>query len=157
MSAFRTPVIAPLGTLSVDDSALNPVLTEAVDVNGKRYIYLAGVASCIAGSWVAYDEAGVTAGLDTDVATSIVSNVAVAQAAVVAGKYGWFGIDGVFSAGVLVSFADNAKVFATSTVFMVDDTSVAGSQIVAAVGRGAEASGLALIEIHRPFCGINVA
>jgi hypothetical protein len=138
-------------------TALNPVGSERLFSDGNTYRYLKGVASCIAGSWVAYDEAGVTVGLDTDVAGSIVSAVAISSGAIIANTYGWFGVNGVFSAGVLTSFADNAKVFATSTVFMVDDTSVAGSQIVPAVGRGAESSSLALVEIHYPFCGINVA
>jgi hypothetical protein len=154
---FVGPVATAGRTGEVHTTQKNPLLTEAVGTDGKRYIYLQGVASCIAGSWVAYDEAGVTVGLDTDVAASIVSPVAIATAAIVANTYGWFGIEGTFSAGVLTSFADGAKVFATSTVFMVDDTSVAGSQIVPAVGRGAESGGLAQVEIHRPFCGINVA
>lgn len=140
----------------IDDSALNPLGCERLASDGNTYKYLKGVASVIAGSWVAYDEAFVTAGLDTDVATSIVSSVGVFAAAVVANKFGWACIDGSIAAGA-GTVADNGKVFATSTVFICDDASVAGSQIVPAVWRSADSGGLATVEIHRPFCGINVA
>lgn len=141
----------------VHDTALNPLGAERKASDGNTYRYMKGVASCILGSWVAYDELNVTVGLDTDVATSIVSAVAVSTAAIVANKFGWFGIDGFFPAGAVAATADNAKVFATATVFICDDLSVAGSQIVPAVWRSAESGGLATVEIHRPFCGINVA
>lgn len=140
----------------VHDTAQNTLGAERLFSDGNTYIYLKGVASAIAGSWVAYDEAFVTVGLDTDVATSVVSSVAISSGAIVANKFGWFGIDGSFSAGA-GTVADNGKVFATSTVFICDDLSVAGSQIVPAVWRSADSSSLATVEIHRPFCGINVA
>jgi hypothetical protein len=145
----------------VHDSQQNPLGMEAWfydTINNvlKKYIYLAGVASTIAGSWISYDENGATTGLDTDVAASLVGPVAIATAAVVASKYGWYGRDGAFSAGA-ATVADNAKVFPTSTVFICDDTSVAGSQIVPAIWRSADSAGLATVEIHDPFVGINVA
>jgi len=156
MAYFRTPVVASLGTASLDATALNRVGTVAIDTDGNEWIYLLGVASVIAGSWVAYDELFATLGLDTDVAASITSPVAVAGAACVAALYGWFGIKGKFSAAA-ATVADNGKVFATSTVFVCDDASVAGSQIVPAMWRSADASSLATVQIDHPFCGINVA
>lgn len=141
----------------IHDTAQNTLLAKRLFSDGNTYIYLKGVASAIAGSWVAYDELAVTAGLDTDVAATIVSAVAIASGAIVANKFGWFGVDGSFSAGAAATVADNAKVFATSTVFICDDASVAGSQIVPAVWRSVDTTGLATVEIHFPYCGINVA
>lgn len=142
----------------IDDTARNPLGMERTADNGYTYKYLKGVASTITGSWVSFEIEGfTTVGLDTDVATSIVSCVAVATAAVVANKFGWYGIDGIFAAGAVTSTADNAKVFPTTTVFICDDASVAGSQVWPAVWRSAEAAGLANVEIHRPMCGVNVA
>ena len=144
------------GPGEIHGAALNQVGLERRGSDGCTYKYLQGVAATTAGSWVAYDELGVTAGLDTDVATTIVSAIAVATAATGANTWGWYGIDGVFAARS-AAVADNAKVFATATVFVCDDVSVAGSQIVPAVWRSVDAGGLATVEIHRPFCGINVA
>jgi hypothetical protein len=155
--AIGTPIAVAGLPGEVHTTRKNTVGTEAtflVDGRYKTYIYLPGVASCIAGSWVTYDEAGVTVGLVTPVTG--LHAVAIATAATVAGTFGWFGVDGVFTARALAAFADNAKVFPTATVFVVDDTSVAGSQIVPAVGRSVEAAGLAQVEVHHPFVGVNI-
>lgn len=47
-------------TSVVDTSAKTTVLTRAFDSAGNEYIYLKGVASTIVGSWVTYDETGLT-------------------------------------------------------------------------------------------------
>lgn len=134
------------------------LMTRKRDVAGNEYIYLQGVASCVAGSWVAYDELGVTTLLDTDVAASLVAPVAVAQAAVDATtEYGWFMIFGKCSANVEASFADNSKIFAVATAGSADDSGTAGNQIVGAYGRSAIASGQATVQLVYPVCGVNVA
>jgi hypothetical protein len=137
----------------VHDTAKNALGKTATGTDGQDYIYLQGVASTIAGSWVAYDELGITTGVDSDVAASIVSSVAVATAAVVANKYGWYGVKGAFSAGA-GTVADNAKVYATSTVFICDDAAVTGNQVHGAVWRSADASNLATVQIDYPFIGV---
>jgi hypothetical protein len=157
MAYFVGQPIVKGAITDVHDSELNKLGTEAKDNLGNTYIYLKGVASVIAGSWVVYDEAFLTTGLDTDVAATLTPNmVAVAMAAIVANKYGWFLIDGSGSAGA-GTVADNARVFPTATVFICDDTGTAGQQIVPAVWRSADSSSLATVEIHRPSIGINVA
>src|SRR5262245_33496801 len=77
---------------AVHDSPLNPLGMRAFDKNGGEYLYLKGVASCVQGAWVAIDVGadGAVIGLDTDVAGTLKSRVAVAMAAIVANKYGWF-------------------------------------------------------------------
>jgi hypothetical protein len=143
-------------TDDIHDSALNALGTRAKDAAGNEYIYLQGVANVIAGSWVSYDEAFQAAGLDTDVATSVLGFVAIAQAAVGANQFGWFLIDGSCPAGA-GTVADNAKVFPTATVFICDDTGTAGLQIVGAVWRSADNAGLATVQVRYPFVGVNVA
>lgn len=137
----------------VYDTAVTPVGTIARTADGKEYIFLSGVAAVIAGSWVTYDEAFAILGLDSDVAASLVGPVAVASAAIVAGKYGWFQIGGSVSAGAL-TVADNGKVYATSTVFMCDDAAVTGNQVHGAIWRSADSASLATCQLNRPFIGV---
>ena len=135
----------------------NPLLAERLFSNGHTYIYLKGVASTIAGSWVAYDEAGVTTGLDSDVTASINSPVAIATAAVDATtKFGWYGVQGSFPAGA-GTVADNGKVYATATVFICDDAAVTGNQVHGAQWRSTDSAGLATAQIDHPFIGVTDA
>ena len=116
-------------------------------VDDKEYIYLQGVASLVAEDWVFYD--------DTYVATRTVANslgpVAIAMAAVVASKFGWFGIWGTF-AGDVATGADNAKVWVTATAGRVDNTDVATDIVLNAIQRSATVANSATFEIRYPFC-----
>ncbi len=136
----------------IHDSAVNALGTTAKDAAGNEYIFLLGVAAVIAGSWVSYDELFATIGVDSDVAASIVGPVAVAQAAVVAGKYGFFMIKGTTSAGA-GTVADNGKVYATATVFICDDAAVTGNQVMGAIWRSADTAGLATVQLNYPHIG----
>jgi len=80
-------------TSNVDSTALNPVGTVSFDADGNEYIYKLGVVGVVAGSWVTMGGASVSAAvaLLTQTATG---PVAVAMAAVVADKYGWFQVRG---------------------------------------------------------------
>ena len=150
--AYAGAVVSEL--TRVDDAALNPLGTRRIDPNGNEFVYLQGVADVIAGSWVSYDEAFLATGLDTDEAASLVGPVAVAQAAVVANKFGWFQIFGSCQAGS-GDVADNAKVYATGTVFICDDAAVVGAQVIGAVWRSADASNLATVQLSYPFVGFT--
>lgn len=90
MANLVTPVIAPLGTSSVDDSALNPVGTIAFDKDGNEYVYGLGVASTVAGNWVTFGPDYAT----TRLVSASTGKVGIAMAAIVAGKYGWYQIKG---------------------------------------------------------------
>lgn len=143
-------ILATVGELTdVDTAARNTVGSRAFDQNGNEYIYLKGVASTVAGSWVTYDELFLT--------TLLVANglgaVAIALAAVVAGNWGWYGIFGAHNGLCLASYADNAKVWATSTAGSVDDADVAVDLITNAVGRSARntTTGMALFQLNYPF------
>lgn len=126
--------------------------TRVKDKQGNEFIYLKGVTSTAAGSWVSFDEAHVS----TLLAANAVGRVAVAQAAVDANtKYGWYQIYGKASGKVLALFADNGKIFATATAGSVDDAVVSGDLVVGAIGRsaidGGAATGQAYVELSYPF------
>ena len=141
---------------SIHTALQNTILTRAFDINGNEYIYLKGVASTIAGSWVTFDELGATALMDTDTAASVLGQVAIASGAIVADRWGWYLIAGSASAGAL-TVVDNTKVFASATAGSCDDTGTAGLQVMNAQWRSADASSLATVQIFYPFVGVNVA
>jgi hypothetical protein len=131
------------------------LLTRKRDVAGNEYIYLQGVGSTAAGSWVTYDEAGVTALLDSDNTNG--SPVAVAQAAVDATtEYGWYMIFGSCSAAA-GDVADNGRVFASATAGTCDDAAIADEQVIGAVWRSVETSALATVQLSYPFVGVDEA
>ena len=134
-------------TDTVDDTAQVPLGTRAFDKDGNEYIYLQGVASTAANSWVSFDEDHVT----TLLAADAKGRVAIAMAATVANKYGWYQIYGKATGKVLTGFADNGLVYATSTGGSVDDAVVSGDLVVGAIGRSAISSGTATMELNYPF------
>lgn len=150
----------------VHTEAKNPVGMEVSGFDASGYWavwkYLPGCASVVEGSWVSYDEVGATALLDSDTAQSIVSQVAVATAAVDATtEYGWFQIVGRANALCLSATADNGKLFATATGGSAEDAAVTGNQIHSAFARAASPSatggGLTICQIDRPYVGVTDA
>lgn len=101
--------------------------------NGSEYIFLKGVASCVAGSWVTYDEEFDT----TLLVTAAKGPVAVAMAAIVADKYGWFCIFGGVKACIAASSADNAVIGFETTSGYAGDGATGGDIIYNAVSRSA--------------------
>lgn len=134
-------------TSLIDTTAQHKLGTRAFDVDGNEYIYLLGVASTAAGSWVTFDEAHVT----TLATTGAQGRVGVAMAAIVASSYGWYQIYGKNTIALaLTGFLDNAFVYLTSTAGSVDDTVVAVSKVVGAFGRGAVSGGVITVELNYP-------
>jgi len=147
MTYLTNPVV-PAGELtSVDTVAKYPMLTQAKGSDGNTYIYLTGVASTAAGSFVTYDELGITSLL----AANAIGPVAIAVAATVASTYGWYCIEGSVQGLVAASFADNGLVYATATAGTADDAVVAGDRVKNALGRSAISDGKALIQVWNPF------
>ena len=140
-------LIAPL--TNVDTYKVHNLGDRYRDENGAEFIYLTGVASTVVGSWVTFDEAHLT--------TLAVANgqgrVAIAMAAITADKYGWYQIYGSASGLAKTAFADNGKVYLTSTAGSVDDTDVSGDAVIGAVGRSAvnETTLLATFELNYPM------
>ncbi len=152
--------VAIVGSLTdVHASALNPVGTrcqgtDAAGLGPAEYIYMQGVASCLRGSWVFFDELWIPT---LTVANSL-GAVAIAQAAIAATtSFGWYAIYGSHQGLCLASYADNAKVWVTATPGSIDDADVAVDLVTNAIGRSARAttganSGMALFQIAYPFC-----
>lgn len=134
----------------VDDSAVFPLGTvtraKSPDYGVAEFIYLLGVASTAEGSWVTYDETYATALL----AANAHAPVAIAAAATVASKYGWYCKRGKIPGKVAAAFADNGLCYATATAGTADDAVVAGDRVKGAIGRSAidtPATGLAWIQL----------
>ena len=140
-------IMTPL--TNVDSSAQYALGTRGEDNAGNEYIYLKGVASTAVGSWVTFDEAHLT----TLAVADAQGRVAIAMGAFIADKYGWYQIYGSASGLALTAFADNGKVYLTSTDGSVDDSDVAGDAIIGAVGRSAvnESTLLATFELNYPM------
>lgn len=140
---------------SVDTAAAVPVgtIVTATDptYGAGEFIYLAGVASTAAGSWVTYNlDDGSTALL----AANAIGPVAVAMGATVASTWGWYQISGKAVGKALAAYADNGLVYATATAGSIDDAVVAGDRVKLAKGASAvdtPSTGLAEFEISRPF------
>lgn len=134
----------------VHDSALNPVGTVAFDNEGNMYRYMKGVASTVQGSWVTFDEAGAT----TLLAANAKGPVAVAMAAIVANKFGWYCIVSFTQSAVLAAnCADNAALGREGADGVAGDGRAAGDEIYNAISRGATAgaSALTAVQFAHPF------
>lgn len=147
-------VVGDLG--EVHDSQLNELGMIVPTTGGGEAIYLAGVASTAEGSWVNYTVGTdfSTALLDTDVAATVVGKLAVASAAIVAGKYGWYYIGGHCSALSLTAATDAKNCFATATAGSCDDANAgAETTIFNAFYTGAvdETTLLAPVFLDRPY------
>lgn len=132
----------PLGMIAV---GYDPVY------GAGEFIYLKGLDTTVAGSWVTYNTDDYSTTL---LAANAIGPVAVAMAACVTGEFGWYQIQGKAIGKALVGYLDNALVYATSTGGSVDDAVVAGDRVKEALGAsavGTPSAGLAEFEIARPF------
>lgn len=141
-----SPTLAGADTSVVDTSPKHPLGTRMRDTVGGEYIYLSGVASTGAGSWVSFDEAHVTALLTANA----IGRVAIAMAAIVAASYGWYQIYGKNTIAKTDTVADNAPLYIDGTDGRADDAGVAGDWIQGAWSRSADASNVATVELNYP-------
>lgn len=139
-------------TSIVDDSAQVTVGTRALDASGNEYVYLLGVASTGAGSWVTFNESYATALLTANA----VGPVAIAMAAIVAGKYGWYQRYGVNTVAKTDTVAADLQLYIDGTDGRADDADVAGDAIINAISMTADTSNVATVFIAYP-CVTNVA
>lgn len=118
-----------------------------------EFIYLKGVANTVVGSMVDYDPYLGTTTLSP--ATDGIGPVAVAMSANVANQYGWYCIFGVVPVKAPNAMTPGANVYSlAATPGSVDDAQVDGEQILNAkvtTTTGTPSTGLALININRPF------
>ncbi len=139
----------PLGriVIGIDDGAV------VAGLGAGEFIYLKGIGSTVVGSLVDYDQFLGTTALAP--ATGGIGPVAVAMSANVANQYGWYQIGGTAAVKAPNAAVVGAEVYMlAATPGSVDDADVANEQIVGAkfsTTTGTPGSGLALIQIQRPF------
>lgn len=143
-----TPPVVGSST-DIHTVAQNALGQRAFDASGKEYIYLQGCASTILGSWVVYPSGTFITVLLVTGATAI-GKVAIAQAAVLANQFGWYGVNGLFT-GSVATGAAGAKVWSTATPGRVDNSDQAVELINSAIQVGATGSNLATFDINYPF------
>jgi hypothetical protein len=140
-------------TDSIDDTKQNALGTIAIDKDNNEYIYLQGVSGVAAGYAVSYDEAYLASLIAIDGSNK--GAVAVAMAAVVANKFGWFLRGGTGNIYADTDVADNALVYSADTAGQVNDDSGSEVQIKGAVFRAARTgAGLVAVELRNPSIGI---
>ena len=132
--AELTGILSPGDIDTVFSRTAIQVGTRIKDTRGNEYIFMRGVASTIKGSWVTYDELYDT----TLLAANLKGPVAVAMAAIVANRWGWYCIFGSVLAAMALSSADNAIVGYETTSGYAGDGRAAGDLIYRAISRSAE-------------------
>lgn len=145
-SLVGRPMAVVGNTTDIHSSALNPVGTRACDAAGNEYIYLKGVASCVAGSIVTYN----TSFQSALSVTGVRAPVAVAMAAITASSWGWFCVYGAVNADFAGAATAGAKLYSASTG-KCDDAVVSGDQIDGAfVGATVSAAGQGSVLLSYP-------
>jgi hypothetical protein len=121
------------------------------DKNCNEYIYLKGIASTVVGSWVTYDELGVT----TLLAANAKGPVAIAMAITdVATEFGWYQIAGTAEGRIITGTSVDTTVGRETTDGIVGDGRAAGDEINNCMCRDANATGatiVATVQIMYPF------
>jgi hypothetical protein len=135
----------------IDSVAKQRLGTKIVDKSANEYIYLKGVASTVVGSIVTFNASHQSA-LSV---TTVRGPVAVAQAAVVANKYGWYQIYGNGQALFNGAAVAGAALYSASTG-KCDDAVVSGDKIDGAtVGATVSGSGLGSVLLSYPSMNGN--
>lgn len=127
------PTIAPGDRDTIFSRTAIDVGARVWDDEGNEYRFMRGVASTLRGSWVTYDELYDT----TLLATGAFGPVAIAQAAIVAGKFGFYLVEGRGEGLAQDGVGDNAKLGHSVTDGYVGDAFLSGDQIENAVSRSA--------------------
>jgi hypothetical protein len=141
------PILFVGDTSAVHSSAKQTLGTKAVDTLGNQYIYLLGVASTGAGSWVTFDNAYATALLTANA----IGPVAIAMAATVASTYGWYMVRGICTIAKTDTVAASKALYIDATDGRADDANVAGDMIVGALSLTADTTNVATVWISNPY------
>lgn len=131
---MSNPVLTQGAITDVHSAAEYDIGTRRTDEEGNVYVYLQGIGSVANGDFVTYYITSAAASVTARLVANAIGLVAVAQAAIVAAKFGWFMIAGNdLTANITTAAAAGAALYATATAGRVDDTKVTGDLIVGAV------------------------
>ena len=159
LSGVATPDLT-----QVDASVLYAVGARFTDEDGNVFIYLQGLASTAEGDWVTYRITSTAAAVTKRAVAGDQGNLAIAMAAILAAKFGWYQIFGNNLRAGAITGGDAAAagaVFLTSTAGKMDDVEVADDRVSGAVFsvQEGELSGnpaaLAGATISYPSCGMG--
>lgn len=148
---------------NVDDSALVPIGTIAqfrdtgtTYLGVGEFIYLKGIGSTVLGSVVSYKQSDGTAAAGTTAlwagTVSTGYPLAVATAAIVADKYGWYQISGAAICKTTGTIADGDSLY-YGAAGTLQNTPVAGKQVIGAQAtsaNGVPAANQAIVTLNRP-------
>ena len=136
---------------SIEVGSIRKAIDTGSDGDGiAEFVYLKGVASTAAADWVSYDEVGQT----TRLTNASVGNVAVAMAATVADKWGWYQISGNALALVEATVSADVALFASETAATAQDDASDGDVISGAISRSSNGGGGAgniIVQLNRPY------
>lgn len=150
-SAVSTPAV-PIGTIVTATDSTTSTTTGAQ--GSGEFIYLAGVASTVAGSLVTYNPAtGVTVLAPTTANKTTPFAVAM-SANILATTYGWYQISGVAAIAKTTIKVNPAVAIYVTGSGQITSTAASGKQVTNAVSANAttiaSATGTVLVTINRP-------
>ena len=120
---------------------------------GKEYIYLTGVSSTVVGSWVTYDELGITALLAADAIGPVAVAMAITDAST---EFGWYQIWGSAQAKIVASCAADVMIGRETTDGSAGDGADGADLIFGAVSREATTpAAVATVQLYYPFVTDN--
>jgi hypothetical protein len=147
-----TPLIGTQPIDSVDTVKRHEIglTVQAIDpaYGAGQFVYCGTNAAVPARGWCVYNTDD---GTVSPVNATAIGPVGVAMAAGVASGFGWFQVSGKALGAAAAGFVDNAKVYGTSTDYVVDDAVVTGDMVVNAKGASALSGSSAEFEINFPF------
>jgi hypothetical protein len=136
--AFSTgPMIAAVGAPGeIHTTQKNVVGMECEFSDGNRYVYLPGITSTVAGSWVTINQASGPTGATTALLTVTATGpVAIATAAVDAStKWGWYLVRGYYSGAIAGS---NGTIVSGGGYLQCAEASEGTGRVVLGVSAGA--------------------
>lgn len=140
--------VAQVGAINIYRNLPGTVMA---DDAGNEYMYLLGVASTVAGSWVVVDASTFQTALATVSATNA-GLVAVAMAATLALQYGWYQTRGFVAAAQIATAAANGgkALYVSGTSGVATSTAGAAACIFGAFGIGASVSGVGAAFVSNP-------
>ena len=137
---------------TVDQTALYTVGQQYTNAVGATFVYLQGVASVATGSVVSYIVTTTGAATTALLITNAVGQVAVAMAAVIAGDFGWFQINGLNLVVQCDTSAAIGVAYIGGTTGGVDHTAVVGDRIDGFSITVADASNVCGAYLTYPSC-----
>lgn len=133
---------------SVDTTQQHELGARHQDESGNEYIYLEGVASTVVGSWVTFTSTYATALLTAD----DIGIVAVALAATVASRYGWYQIYGSAEASLAANCAAGVVLRRETSNGVAGDGAAAGDNIRGALSvDSTTTAAVATVQLSYPF------